>query len=61
MRKVMDTSRIKATGWEPKVSLREGIEFTYEWFVDSMGGIRGMDDEVNEILKKNCCEGCGGE
>jgi|TARA_B100001094_G_scaffold309524_1_gene343263 GDP-L-fucose synthase len=61
MRKVMDTSRIKATGWEPKVSLREGIEFTYAWFVDSMGGIRGMDDEVNEILKKNCCEGCGGE
>jgi GDP-L-fucose synthase len=64
MRKVMDVSRIKATGWEPKISLREGIEFTYKWFVDSLGAIRGMDDlegEVNEILKKNCCKGCSEE
>ena len=32
MRKVMDVSRIKATGWNPKVSLREGIQKTYEWY-----------------------------
>ena len=64
MRKVMDVSRMKATGWEPKISLREGIQSTYDWFIESQGAIRGMDDlesEVNEILKKNCCKGCSEE
>jgi len=31
-RKVMNVDRIKALGWEPKISLREGIEKTYEWY-----------------------------
>jgi GDP-L-fucose synthase len=31
-RKVMDVSRIKETGWDPKVSLRDGIQKTYEWY-----------------------------
>ena len=32
MRKVMDVSKIKSMGWEPKVSLKEGLERTYEYF-----------------------------
>lgn len=35
MRKVMDVSRIKETGWNPKVNIRDGIEYTYEWFKTS--------------------------
>jgi len=35
MRKVMDVSRIKETGWEPKVGIREGIQRTYEWFKEN--------------------------
>ena len=31
-RKVMNVDRIKSLGWEPKISLREGIEKTYEWY-----------------------------
>jgi len=31
MRKVLDVSRIKKLGWAPKVSLREGLEKTYDW------------------------------
>ena len=31
-RKVMNVDRIKTLGWEPKISLREGIEKTYEWY-----------------------------
>ena len=33
MRKLLDVSRMKALGWEVKVSLRDGIEKTYEWFL----------------------------
>lgn len=31
-RKLMDSSRLAALGWKPKVSLRDGIAATYEWF-----------------------------
>ena len=31
-RKLLDTSRIRALGWEPSIELREGIESTYESF-----------------------------
>ena len=31
-RKVLNVDKIKSIGWEPKISLREGIESTYEWF-----------------------------
>lgn len=32
-RKLLDVSRIKALGWEPRVPLLDGIEETYRWFV----------------------------
>jgi GDP-L-fucose synthase len=32
MRKVMDTTRIKNMGWDPKISLEEGIRKTYEFY-----------------------------
>jgi len=31
-RKVLNVDRIKALGWEPKISLREGIQKTYDWY-----------------------------
>ena len=32
-RKLLDTSRITALGWQPEVPLRDGIAATYEWFL----------------------------
>lgn len=32
-RKLLDISRIKALGWEPRISLKEGLRSTYEWFL----------------------------
>jgi len=31
-RKLLDTSRLTALGWKPKIKLRAGIEQTYAWF-----------------------------
>ena len=34
-RKLMDSSLVHSLGWEAKISLRDGIRSTYEWFVDN--------------------------
>jgi len=35
-RKVMNVDRIKALGWEPKISLHEGIKSTYQWYKENV-------------------------
>jgi len=35
MRKLMDVSRLKAMGWQAKIDLRDGLETTYQWFLDN--------------------------
>jgi GDP-L-fucose synthase len=34
-RKLLDVSKLNALGWRPKISLREGIASTYEWFLQN--------------------------
>jgi len=29
---VLDTSKINALGWEPKIPLKEGLEQVYQWY-----------------------------
>ena len=36
-RKVMNVDKMKSLGWEPRISLREGLESTYEWYKNSIG------------------------
>jgi GDP-L-fucose synthase len=33
-RKLLDVSRLSALGWRARIPLREGIERTYEWFLE---------------------------
>ena len=35
-RKVLNVDKMKSLGWEPKISLREGIELTYEWYKENV-------------------------
>ena len=35
-RKVLDISKLKSLGFEPKENLEEGLSKTYKWFKDSM-------------------------
>lgn len=34
MRKLMDSSRLNAMGWRPRIKLPEGLSETYRWFID---------------------------
>jgi GDP-L-fucose synthase len=34
-RKLMDSSKLRALGWEPGIDLRSGIATTYRWYKDS--------------------------
>ncbi len=40
-RKLLDTTRLNQLGWQPKTSLKEGIEKTYAWFVEHYATLRG--------------------
>jgi GDP-L-fucose synthase len=35
-RKVLNVDKMKSLGWEPKISLREGIKKTYNWYKENV-------------------------
>ena len=35
MRKLMDVSRLASLGWSARIGLREGLEETYRWFLET--------------------------
>jgi len=39
-RKLLDTGRINALGWRPRIALRAGIEQTYAWFREHVDSAR---------------------
>ncbi len=41
-RKVLDVSRLRATGWSPSIDLDAGIRTTYQWFLDQQTANRSM-------------------
>ncbi len=34
-RKLLDISRLKALGWNPSISLRDGLRLTYRWYLEN--------------------------
>ena len=39
-RKLLDVSKLHALGWQPKISLKEGIRQTYQWFLENQHNFR---------------------
>ena len=39
-RKLMDVSRLKALGWESTISLEDGLNSTYQWFIENETTVR---------------------
>jgi GDP-L-fucose synthase len=50
-RKLLDVSKLKALGWQPKISLRLGIEMTYEWYVREGARHKAEGTRQSEVLK----------
>jgi GDP-L-fucose synthase len=42
-RKLLDSSRLRALGWRPRIALADGIRETYRWFVANQGSLRGYE------------------
>lgn len=41
MRKLLDTTRLTALGWRPKIEMRQGLKMTFDWFVANENTSRG--------------------
>jgi GDP-L-fucose synthase len=41
-RKLLDVSRLHGLGWRHKISLGEGIQSTYQWFLEHRAELRGV-------------------
>jgi GDP-L-fucose synthase len=41
-RKLLDVSRLHALGWRHRISLRDGLASTYQWFLENQGSLRGV-------------------
>jgi GDP-L-fucose synthase len=39
-RKLLDVSRLHALGWQARIPLRDGIEQTYQWFLQHQNELR---------------------
>jgi len=39
-RKLMDNSKINLQGWKNQISLSQGVEFTYQWFLENASNYR---------------------
>jgi GDP-L-fucose synthase len=36
-RKLLDVTRMRTLGWESRTSLHQGLQRTYEWYLDRLG------------------------
>ena len=39
-RKLMDNTKISTLGWQPKISLKDGLRDAYQWYVDNIDSAR---------------------
>jgi len=39
-RKLMDVSRLEKLAWKAQTTLKDGLQVTYQWFLDNQDGFR---------------------
>ncbi|BAN68615.1 GDP-L-fucose synthase [endosymbiont of unidentified scaly snail isolate Monju] len=45
-RKLVDTTKINALGWHPRIGLEEGLRDTYRWYLANRDRLRGQDRQA---------------
>jgi GDP-L-fucose synthase len=50
-RKLLGVDKLQALGWQPKISLREGIERTYAWYVEQQMPKVPKMPKVSKVIK----------
>ena len=43
-KKLLDVSLLAKLGWEYKTNIREGLEKTYEWFLENQDSLRSKEN-----------------
>lgn len=41
-RKLMDVSKLKSLGWQPRIALTDGLASTYRWFIEHQGEFKAQ-------------------
>jgi GDP-L-fucose synthase len=39
-RKLLDVSKMKSLGWTAQIQLEEGVQSTYEWYLENVGDLK---------------------
>lgn len=46
-RKLMDSSRMRALGWQPTIDIAEGVQKTYEWYLTHRAGAKDLREATS--------------
>jgi GDP-L-fucose synthase len=52
-RKLLDISRLRALGWCPKISLEEGINSTYDWYIGTY--LKRARTQIKQLMPESTC------
>jgi GDP-L-fucose synthase len=50
-RKLLDCTRLQALGWKPQISLKDGIQQTYQWLLQSGAEAKGWRNEQEDARR----------
>jgi GDP-L-fucose synthase len=51
-RKLLDVTRLQKLGWRPRISLRDGIRQTYEWYLGNRGSLGAPRSNDQKLLNQ---------
>ena len=60
-RKMLDITRLRKLGWNPRISLRDGIRQTYEWFLANTERLQRTSIHPVQKGERSSCSGLSGQ